>query len=114
MNRIANYIRISELPYYCKSSSFQQVCPELDCYWSDVNRSFPFILAITGNIATAETFPFNRQEYRRTGDVFTYTRRAFPHGGRCSLEFSFEILEKIATGERFAIIKDVVQDGRCY
>lgn len=118
MNAIANNIRISELPYYCKSSCSRHPLPELNCHWSSEHRSYPFILAITGNIATAETFPFNRKEFRRTGKVYTFTRRARYHHdtylGRTTLEFSFEILEKVVTGEQFAIIRDVVRNGRCY
>mgnify|MGYP007038179317 CR=1 FL=1 len=114
MNTIANYIRISDLPYYCKASSSKQVCPQLNCYWSDCHCSFPFILAATGNIATIQTFPFNRREYRRTCEIFHFTRRALPNGGFCGLEFSFEIIEKVTTGEKFALIRDVIRNGRCY
>lgn len=114
MNAIANNIRICELPDYCKCSSHRHPLPELDCLWSSLHWSYPFILAITGNIATAETFPYNRKEYRQTGDIFQYTRRANPGHGRQGLEFVFEILEHIPTGKQFAIIQDVIRGGECY
>lgn len=110
MNAIANHIRISDLPYYCKSSSFRHVLPELDCHWSDLHRSFPFLLAITGNIATRETFPFDKKDYRLTGKVFTFLRRATPRGWH-QLSYTFEIVEKVTTGEQFAILREVVRGG---
>lgn len=114
MNAITNNIRISELPYYCKSSSFRHVLPELDCHWSSEHCSYPFVLAITGNIATAETFPFNRKEYRRTGRCYQFLRRANFRGGWHQLSFTFEILEKVATGEQVAILREVVRGGKTY
>ena len=127
MNSLSNNIRISDLPNYIKTSAYhfanayggmRAVVPELNCHWSEVRRSYPFILAITGNIATAETFPYNRKEYRRTGDCFSFTRRANYRGGEFrgwhQLSFTFEILEKIATGEQVAIIRDVVRGGPVY
>lgn len=110
MNTITANIRISELPYYCKSASFRQVCPELNCHWSDRHCSFPFILATTGNIATAKTFPFNRKEYRLTGDRFTFLRRWMPMGLH-QLSYTFDIVEKVATGEQFAILREIVRGG---
>lgn len=108
-------IRISDLPYYVKCSCSRHPLPELNCYWSDKNRSYPFVLAITGNIATAATFPYNRQEYRRTGNLFTFRRRANYRGGEFrgwyQLSFTFEILEKVATGEQVAILREVVRGG---
>lgn len=109
MNTLANNIRIADLPNYVKSSSSRHVLPELDCHWSEARRSFPFVLAITGNIATAETFPYNRQEYRRTGVCYRFLRR-----GQRRLSFTFEILEKVATGEQVAILQDVVRGGAMY
>lgn len=119
MNAIANNIRICELPDYCKCSSHRHPLPELNCYWaSDVRQSYPFILAVTGNIATAETFPYNRQEYCRTGRCYRFLRRANYRGGEFrgwgQLSFTFEILEHIPTGEQFAIIRDVIRGGECY
>lgn len=115
MNKLLNNIRISDLPDYVKSSSFRQRTPELNCYWeSDNPRSYPFILAITGNIATAETFPYNRKEYRRTGRYYRFLRRANHRGGWHQLSFTFEILEKVATGEQVAILQEVVRGGRTY
>ena len=118
MNAIANNIRISDLPYYCKSSCSCRPLPELNCYWSHEHCSFPFVLAITGNIATAETFPYNRKEYRRTGKCYQFLRRANYRGGKyCGwhqLSFTFEILEKIATGEQVAILREVVRGGETY
>lgn len=118
MNAIANNIRIADLPYYVKSSSFRHVLPELDCHWSSEHRSFPFVLAVTGNIATAETFPYNRQEYRRTGKCFRFLRRANYRGGEWrgwyQLSFTFEILENLVTGEQVAIIRDVVRGGEVF
>lgn len=110
MNTLAKYIRISDLPCYTKSMSFRHVLPELDCHWSDLHRSFPFIIATTGNIATAETFPFDKKEYRRTGLVFSFRRRWTVRGWH-QLSYTFEILEKVSTGEQFAIIRDVVRGG---
>ena len=119
MNTIANNIRIADLPCYVKSSSFRQRTPELNCYWaSDARRSFPFVLAVTGNIATANTFPYNRKEYRRTGRCYRFLRRANYRGGTYrgwyQLSFTFEILEKVATGEQVAILRDVVRGGPVY
>ena len=115
MNTIVDNIRISDLPNYVKTWTRFEPLPELDCYWSEVRRSYPFVLAITGNIATAKTFPYNRKEYRRTGDCFSFTRRANYRGGEFrgwhQLSFTFEILEKVATGEQFAILRDVVRGG---
>lgn len=115
MNAIANNIRIADLPYYVKSSSSRHVLPELDCYWSREHRSFPFVLAATGNIATAKTFPYNRQEYRRMGKCFRFLRRANYRGGEhrgwYQLSFTFEILENLVTGEQVAIIRDVDRGG---
>jgi len=113
MNTITNNIRISNLPYYCKASCTRHPLPELNCYWADCHRSFPFVLAITGNIATAETFPFNRQEYRRTGNLYTFTRRHLNRGWH-QLTYTFEILEKVATGEQVAILREVVRGGEVY
>lgn len=109
MNTITNNIRIADLPNYVKSSSSRHVLPELDCYWDVTRRSFPFILAITGNIATAETFPYNRKEYRRTGNCYQFLRR-----GRHQLSFTFEIIKRVATGEQFAILREVVRGGKIY
>ena len=118
MTTLADNIRISDLPHYIKSSSFKRVTPELDCHWSDVHRSYPFILAITGNIATARTFPYDKKEYRRIGQCYTFRRRANYRGGKFygwnQLSFTFEILEKVATGEHFAIIRSVVRGGPVY
>lgn len=119
MSKLLNNIRISDLPGYVKSSSFRQRTPELNCYWdSDARRSFPFILAITGNIATAETFPYNRKEYRRTGHCYKFLRRANYRDGEFrgwhQLSFTFEILEKVATGEQVAILREVVRGGETY
>lgn len=124
MNSLSANIRISDLPNYVKTSASRfvnaygatrPVVPELNCYWSEVNRSYPFIIAATGNIATAETFPYNRKEYRRTGDCFSFTRRANYRGGEFrgwhQLSFTFEILEKVATGEQVAIIRRVTRGG---
>ena len=111
-------IRISDLPNYIKTGCFGRYVPELNCFWSEVRRSYPFVIAITGNIATAETFPYNRKEYRRTGDCFTFTRRANYRGGEFrgwhQLTFTFEILEKVATGEQVAIIRRVTRGGPVY
>lgn len=114
MNKLLNNIRISDLPGYVKSSSFRQRTPELNCYWSSEHCSFPFVLAITGNIATAETFPYNRKEYRRTGRCYQFLRRANYRGGWHQLSFTFEILEKVATGEQVAILREVVRGGETY
>lgn len=115
MNKLLNNIRISDLPHYVKSSSFRHVLPELDCNWAfDSHGTYPFVLAITGNIATAETFPYNRKEYRRTGRCYQFLRRANHRGGWNQLSFTFEILEKITTGEQVAILRDVVRGGRTY
>lgn len=111
MNTITNNIRISDLPCYVKSFSSRHVLPELDCHWSEVHCSFPFILAMTGNIATAETFPYNRKEYRLTGDGFSFPRRANFRGGWHQLSFTFDIVEKVATGEQFAILHNVERGG---
>ena len=112
MNTLANSIRISDLPSFIKTSTMRHPCPELNCHWaSNAQRSFPFVLAATGNIATAETFPYNRQEYRRTGRCYLFPRRAVYRGGEFKgwgqLSFTFEILEKVATGEQVAILRDV-------
>ena len=115
MNKLLNNIRISDLPGYVKSSSFRQRTPELNCHWaSDARRSFPFVLAITGNIATAETFPYNRKEYCRTGRCYKFLRRANYRGGWHQLSFTFEILEKVATSEQVAILREVVRGGETY
>ena len=113
MNAIANYITIANLPHYVKCSSSRNIIPELNCYWSSNDRrSYPFIISITGNIATAVTFPYNRKEYRRTGRLFTFRRRYMNHlSGWHQLSYTFEILEKVATGEQFAIIYDVERGG---
>ena len=113
MNAIANNIRISELPSYVKCFSHQDILPELDCHWSSEHRSFPFVLAITGNIATAETFPYNRKEYRRTGKCYQFLRRHTCRGWH-QLSYTFEILEKVATGEQVAILREVVRGGRVF
>ena len=115
----ANYIRISDLPAYIKTSSRRHPLPELNCHWaSDARQSYPFILAITGNIATAETFPYNKQDYRRTGRCYRFLRRANYRGGEFrgwgQLSFTFEILEKVTTGEQFAILREVVRGGETY
>lgn len=111
MNALANYIRISDLPYHVTTGCFGRYVPELNCHWSSEHRSYPFVLAATGNIATAETFPYNRQEYRRTGKCYLFPRRSVYRGGKfCGwgqLSFTFEILEKVATGEQVAILRDV-------
>lgn len=114
MNNMTNYITIANLPNYIKCSSYRHILPELNCYWSDLNCSFPFILAITGNIATPETFPYDKKEYRYTGNVIHYTRRYIPNHGLHGLEYYFMILEKVSTGERFAILKNVIRNGECY
>lgn len=119
MNTLVNNIRIVDLPDYVKSVSFRQVLPELNCHWaSNARRSFPFVLAITGNIATVETFPFNRKEYRRTGNCYTFLRRAnYRDGEYCGwhqLSFTFEILEKVTTGEQVAILREVIRGGKVY
>lgn len=119
MSNLTNNIRIADLPCYIKSSSFRQRTPELDCYWdSNARCSFPFVLAITGNIATAETFPYNRKEYRRTGRCYRFLRRANYRGGMrrgwYQLSFTFEILEKVTTGEQVAILREVVRGGPVY
>ena len=115
MNTLTNNIRISDLPSYVKSSSSHHILPELDCHWaSDARCSFPFVLAITGNIATAETFPYNRKEYRRTGRCYKFLRRTNYRGGWHQLSFTFETLEKVATGEQVAILREVVRGGETY
>lgn len=126
MNALTNNIRISELPSFVKTSGRRfgknctpySVVPELDCHWSSEHRSFPFVLAATGNIATAETFPYNRKEYRRTGHCYQFLRRANYRGGEFrgwhQLSFTFEILEKVATGEQVAILREVVRGGKTY
>ena len=115
MNTLTANIRISDLPCYVKCSSSRRPTPELNCHWaSDARRSFPFILAATGNIATAETFPCNRREYRRTGRCYQFLRRANYRGGWYQLSFTFEILEKVATGEQVAILRKVVRGGETY
>ena len=113
MNAITNNIRISELPSYVKCFSHLTVLPELDCHWSSEHRSFPFVLAITGNIATAETFHYNRKEYRRTGKCYQFLRR-YTFRGWHQLSYTFEILEKVATGEQVAILRDVVRGGQVF
>lgn len=123
MNSLSANIRISDLPSYVKTPDYiytnayggtRPVVPELNCYWSQYNRSYPFILAATGNIATAKTFPYNRKEYRRVGLCFSFKRRSNYRGGWHQLYFTFEILEKVATGEQFAILREVIRRGPRY
>jgi len=115
MNALTNNIRIADLPTYIKTSSTRRPLPELNCHWaSDSHGSYPFVLAVTGNIATAATFPYNRKEYRRTGRCYKFLRRANYRGGWHQLSFTFEILEKVATGEQVAILREVVRGGDTY
>ena len=114
MNRIANNFRISDLPYYVKCSSSRDVLPRLDCHWSGEHCDYPFVLAITGNIATAETFPYDKKDYRRTNRGYCFPRRFMCNRGWHRFEYTFSILENIHTGEKVAILADVTTPTRTY
>lgn len=112
MDTLTNSIRISALPSYVKTATSRKILPELNCYWSSEHRSYPFVLAITGNIATAETFPYERNEYLRIGLQYHFparflsSRRSY-HG----LDYVFDIVENKKTGEQMAILLRVTRSN---